>query len=170
MKRLYFCRHGLSELNKAGIWSGSLDTPLAPEGRQQAEAAAVIASILRIDYIYSSSLSRAYDTAVIIAEAIGYPVDKIEQSDLAIERHFGVIEGTPWGTDVVMDSVPDAESSRGVIARAQSVYQHLQTIDANNILIVSHGTFGRALRHVIHPDIPFDDSGKFTNAEIVQLL
>ncbi len=63
MKHLYFCRHGLSVLNKEGKWAGSTETPLTVEGRTQAKLAGKAAQNLKIDYIICSPLSRAHDTA-----------------------------------------------------------------------------------------------------------
>src|SRR5580765_3395811 len=91
MKHLYFVRHGLSENNKLSIFSGQTESPLADEGREQARQAGQQAKDLHIDHIISSPLSRAHETAQIIAREIGYPEDKIEVSSLLVERHFGVL-------------------------------------------------------------------------------
>ena len=173
MKRLYFCRHGLSELGKAGLWAGSTDTPMAPEGRNQARAAGLIADELEIDCIISSPLLRALETAQIIADVISYPQDKIEIDPLVVERDFGPLEATHYNSDFDVDSIegPDGpESAESVLERARKTYEHVCSIESQSILIVSHGAFGRALRHVIYPDIPFDKHGRFENARIVQLI
>lgn len=169
MKRLYFCRHGLSKLGKAGLWAGSTDSPLAAEGRDQAKAAGSAAKDLQIDYIVCSPLSRAYETAQIIADAIGYPQQQIEVNKLVAERDFGSLEATPWDPQLNVDSVTDAETSASILERAKKTWDYIQTIQAENVLLVSHGSFGRALRHVIHPEISFDTKDRFANAEIVQL-
>jgi broad specificity phosphatase PhoE len=41
-------------------------------------------------------------------------------------------------------------------------------MEAEHILIVSHGSFGRALRSIFHPDIPF--ANKIPNAQIIRFL
>jgi broad specificity phosphatase PhoE len=92
MKKLYFIRHGLSEMNKSGHFAGTIDTPLAEEGRAQAKMAGIKARELRIDLIVTSPLIRASETAEIIARQIGYPKDKIVLSRLLIERHWGDLE------------------------------------------------------------------------------
>ncbi len=170
MTNLYFIRHGLSELGKAGLWAGSTDSPLAPEGREQATAAGVAARSLSIDYIISSPLSRAYDTACIIALEIGYPVESIEVNKLIVERDFGALEGTPWDPDFDVDSVQDAETTVSILDRARRTYDYLLTLTADNVLIVSHGSLGRALRHIIDPAKAFDTTHRFANADIVKLL
>src|SRR6185437_9776053 len=159
MKHLYFIRHGLSEMNKTGVWSGAAsESPLTAEGRNQAKAAGIAAKQLGLDYIISSPLSRAHDTAKIIAGAIGYPEEKIELNSLLIERDLGPLEGQPWDPDLNLDDIADVETAEEITRRAKLTLAHLQTLDAESILVVSHGSFGRAFRHVIHPDIPFEVS------------
>ena len=174
MKHIYFIRHGLSEMNIASQLSGAgSDTPLAPEGVAQAKAAGQTAKDLNIDYIISSPLIRAHDTAKIIAKEIGYPEDKIELNSLLLERHFGPLEGTPWTPDLNFDGISDVETRESVLERAHLALAHLKTLDAENILVASHGTFGRALRHILTPDTPYTvtpASDRFPNAQIVRLL
>ncbi len=167
---LYFCRHGLSQLNKEGRWAGSTETPLTDEGKHQAKQAGQAAKSFDIDYILCSPLSRAHDTARIIAREIGYPVDEIDVNSLVIERHFGALEGEPWDPDLNLDGIADIETVDSILERARLTLKHLETVDADTILIVSHGSFGRAFRHILHPDIPFHGSERFENAKIVQLL
>ncbi|HET8709715.1 MAG TPA: histidine phosphatase family protein [Candidatus Saccharimonadales bacterium] len=173
MKHLYFCRHGLSEMNKLGLWAGQTETPLAEEGKLQAKLAGEKANELAIDKIISSPYERAHDTAKIIADAIGYPLDHIELNSLFIERHFGALEGTPWQPDLNLDGFADIETFDTLFERCKLGFEFLLALPQDNVLLVSHGSTGRMLRHVIHPDIPFERtelSKGFGNAEIVQLL
>lgn len=169
MKHLYFCRHGQSELNKAGMRAGQIETPLTEEGRLQAKQAGKSAEFLQVDYIISSPYSRALDTAHIIAETIGYPEEKIELNALFIERHFGILEGQPYNQDHDLDTIEGVEHTDLLFERVQKAYEYLQTIDAENILVVGHSSTGRMLRHVIDPTVPFGPPS-FPNAEIVQLI
>lgn len=173
MKHLYFCRHGESEANVAGVWSGQLETPLTANGRKQAKAAGQAAKDIKIDHIMCSPLSRAHDTAKIIAGEIGFPLDALEINSLLIERHFGQMEGQPWSIDTDVDGFIDAETQDSVMNRAHLVLEHLETLPYDNILVVSHGSFGRALRTMVFPDFPFiqgDPATRFPNAQIVQLI
>jgi broad specificity phosphatase PhoE len=68
-----------------------------------------------------------------------------------------------------MDAVPGAESMASLIIRAKKIADLVITIPEDNALIVSHGSFGRALRQILHPDIAFGDE-QFDNGEVVQLL
>lgn len=171
MERLYFTRHGLSQLNQAEKYSGTIETPLVKIGREQAKLAGQHAKSLNIDYILSSPLSRAIDTAKIIARIIGLKSSAIEINSLLIERHFGVMEGQAWIPDLDIDGFADVETTDSLFKRAQLALEHIENGPGNNILIVSHGGFGRALRHVINPSVPFKSpDNKFKNAEIVQLI
>lgn len=178
MKRLYFIRHGLSEANKTGHWSGQSETPLSPEGREQARAAGIKAKDLDIDLIVSSPLERAHETAEIIASEIGYPIAKIMLSDLLKERSWGDLEGTPHSNaDGIedLDTIPNIETSKRLIERADRALRYLEELPAEHILVVSHGTFGRALRHHILEDIPFvNKSGvpgvTLPNGEVIQWI
>lgn len=172
MKHLYFCRHGLSIYGKETKWAGGrTDSPLAAEGRQQAAFAGQYAQKLHLDHIVTSPLSRALDTAKIIAEAIGYPSERIIVDGRVIERHFGELEGTPYDpTRTDLSQVAGVEPLADLLERAKQVLAFLETIESNNILVVSHGSFGRALAHVINPSIAFEKQPRFENAKIVKLI
>lgn len=110
MKRLYCMRHGLSVLNAQGRLAGRIETPLTDKGREQVKEAGKIAATLDIDYIISSPLSRALDTAKIIAAEIGFLPERIDVNSLVIERGFGSAEGTPWSPDLDLDGFVDVET------------------------------------------------------------
>lgn len=171
MKHLYFVRHGLSEMNKTGHWAGRYtETPLAPEGREQARQAGEHAKNLKIDLIISSPQGRAHDTARIIAGTIGYPEHAIELNSLFMERGLGILEGKPWQPDLNIDGFADVETTDTLLERMHLAYEFLKSQPHENVLVVSHGAIGRGLRHIIYPEIPFHHSQPFKNAEIVQLI
>src|SRR5947209_11612271 len=118
MKHLYFVRHGLSVMNKKGVFSGRTETPLDPEGIQQAEAAGKEAKKLQIDLIVSSPMERCCETAAIIAKEIGYPVAEILLEDLFMERAFGVLEGTEYRTDMDLEQHEGVETGKAIVERA----------------------------------------------------
>lgn len=170
MKKLYFIRHGLTEMNVAGLYAGTCETPLTAEGRKQANAAGQHAKGLDIDYIVCSPLSRARETAKIIAKQIGYPTKNIHSNQLFAERHFGALEGQPWNPDLDLDGIADVETRDTLLERAWLALMFLKTVPAHNILVVSHGQFGRALRNHLHADKPFDydPANRLQNAELVR--
>ena len=72
--KLYLIRHGESETNKNGLWTGWLDVPLTEQGKEDAASASKIVSSVPFDKIYSSDLSRAIDTVKPLANALNLPI------------------------------------------------------------------------------------------------
>ena len=94
-----FIRHGQTADNVAGILQGHRDTPLDEIGRQQARMAAERLSNQTIDAIFASDLSRAFETAQIIGDAVG--VTPVPEKRLR-EWHLGELEpGKAWKWGVV---------------------------------------------------------------------
>ena len=65
--QLYLVRHGETDWNAAHRIQGSTDIPLNATGRVQALATGRLLARRPWDAIYASPLSRAYETATIIA-------------------------------------------------------------------------------------------------------
>ena len=170
MTHLYFVRHGLSQLNKERRVAGVTETHLTKEGKLQAKITGGKSKNLDIEHIISSPLSRAYDTAKIIAKEIGYPIDKIEVNPLFIERNFGAMENQPYTPDTDYDGIADAEKLDVFLARAKQAITYLHTLPYSKILVVSHGATGRALRHHLDKDKPFDFPERYSNAELVEWI
>jgi broad specificity phosphatase PhoE len=175
VKKLYFIRHGESEANVKHLFAGQWDTPLTDLGRQQARLAAEGAKLLNINVIISSSLSRAADTAKIIADEINLPDDKLIISDLFRERNYGVFQKEPYdkADGIDFDNVRHAETTTSLRKRAKAAVDFLNKLEANNILVVSHGTFGRVLQQQILDldsaiEVPIEL--EIPNAQIVQWL
>lgn len=176
MKKLYFIRHGESEANKNRLFAGKWDVPLTKLGLKQARQASVDAKDLRIDCIVSSPLLRARQTAEIIADGIGYPKAKIIYSNLFSERDYGDLQGQPWASveNIEFDEVSNIETTAQLINRASRAVRFLQQLKANNILLVGHGTSGRAIRSQIlgqvdnAVEVPIED--EIPNSHIVEWL
>lgn len=66
--RLIFVRHGYSEANHGHIFAGQTDVLLNETGILQANCAAEYLADTQIDCIFSSTLSRAYETGLAIAK------------------------------------------------------------------------------------------------------
>ena len=160
MKHIYYCRHGECELNLQKVFAGRSDSPLTDLGREQALSAGqdILQKGIKIDKIVSSSLWRAYETAVIIAREIGYLEADIQTSDLFVERNFGMLEGTPR-TEFFdahsyqdIDLAPRAETIEQLHQRADQAFALIESLPDENILIVSHSAFFRAFRHTVTHD------------------
>lgn len=95
MLHIYVARHGQNVDNASGILNGHRDFPLTGLGRKQATITGEFlrAQNLKFKAIYSSPLSRAHETAEIIARVSDNPDPEIN-TDL-IERDFGDMAGKP---------------------------------------------------------------------------
>lgn len=86
-------RHGETDWNIAGILQGWSDVPINDVGRQQARAFAAACAEAGFAAIWSSPLSRALETAEIVADVLGLPAPSCHEG--LKERHFGAIQGVP---------------------------------------------------------------------------
>lgn len=87
---------------------------------------------------------------------------------LLIERDFGHLDGQPYDPDTNLDGIADVESFDETRTRATLALEWIETLGGTNILVVSHGGLGRAMRDLLKPEI--DRSIKLENAEIEQWL
>ncbi len=88
--RLCFIRHGETDWNVERRIQGQMDIPLSGTGRRQAQAMACNAGQHEFFAIYSSDLSRASETANMLAKGRGIAV--IQTRELR-ERHYGFFQG-----------------------------------------------------------------------------
>jgi broad specificity phosphatase PhoE len=86
-------RHGETDWNAAGILQGWIDVPLNDGGRRKAREMAAAFADAGFAAIWSSPLSRARETAEIIAQALRLPPPICH--DGLKERNFGAIQGIP---------------------------------------------------------------------------
>lgn len=91
---IFLLRHGQTDWNNIDRCQGHTDIPLNETGKKMIEQVAVIfkRDIGDIDYIVSSPLSRAYESALIFSNSIGYK-EEIIIDELFIERSFDLAEG-----------------------------------------------------------------------------
>lgn len=162
-------RHGETDWNRAHRWQGFADIPLNDTGRAQAHAAAK-ALLARnegpIDHIISSDLSRAADTARIIAQHINVPLRLDERWR---EVNVGAWEGKTgdeiqtddpegWAAFIsqpyTLQSFPNGETRAQSGARAVAALSDLQREFVNKgIVVVTHGgIIGYLLQHLLQID------------------
>lgn len=148
---VYFIRHGESQANYDGVIAGWSDSLLTEKGRRTAEEAAqqLIAKGLVFDSIYTSTLSRARETAEIIARTIGYPIADIISSEDLRERGFGDLSGCSKSELLQLTSTDVAaaggESYQMLYDRALRANQLIasEVREGKRILIVGHSGFYR---------------------------
>ncbi len=93
---LYLIRHARTTWNAEHRIQGTTDTPLDDLGKRQATALRDSLAKARIHAFYSSPLSRALDTARIIAQPHCKGCVMINTDKRLAERNLGQIEGKNW--------------------------------------------------------------------------
>jgi probable phosphoglycerate mutase len=143
----WFLRHGETDWNAQNLSQGNVDIPLNPTGIAQAHAAAAMLRNRGIATIIASPMSRARDTAQVVADLLDLPV---LLDDGLREVSFGVKEGQPMGewfaTWVAGDFTPEgAESFAALRVRAKAALNRALAHPAP-VLVVAHGALFRATR------------------------
>ena len=154
MTRFFLDRHGETEWNRLRKIQGVSDIPLNDTGRAQAAALGEILAEHRFDLIVASPLSRALETAQIIARKLHMPAPLAIQ-DL-MERNYGEAEGSsgleldtlyPAGTDI-----PGREERSDVMKRVVRTLLDLAIRHPDaDILAVAHGGVIRAVIEYVAP-------------------
>ncbi len=160
MNKLFYLRHGLSELNIKYLFCGSTDSSLSDIGRQEALLAgeklknSQLVTTIKFSAIYSSPLSRAKETAELFTKGASITEPKIIIEPLLTERDFGSLEGTRYNKErsqqLLNDNLPEGvEPWDEVIDRAKKLLDKVEGHDGN-VLLVGHGSIGRALKKAIN--------------------
>ena len=95
MGTLVLLRHGESEWNSKGLFTGWVDVGLAAKGIQEAAAAGRMLTDagLRPDVLHTSVLTRAVQTANVTLEEAGLSWLPVRRSWRLNERHYGALQG-----------------------------------------------------------------------------
>ena len=150
MTHLVLVRHGETEWNRIGRVQGRTDIPLNATGRAQARAAGERLRGGAFDAVVASPLSRAADTARIIAAELD--LGEVELVDALVERDYGRAEGmTDADVQAVFGGRLEARESRE--STVERVKPALLAIAARRpgqrVLVVSHGgVIGSLIRDV----------------------
>lgn len=157
MKTVYFVRHGESEGNVGLYYQGETNSPLTQHGEEQARLVAQRCARLPIDVLISSTALRAKQTAEIISAQTGLRAD---YTDLFVERRrpsevIGKRYDDPeasrieeeWDRSLYDENTPvfDGEHFGLLKSRAEAALQYLKERQENELLVVTHGFFLRAL-------------------------
>lgn len=92
---MIFLRHGQSTWNKQNIFIGMTDTPLTPEGVQEAKYAGRLlkAEGVEVDLVYTSLLRRSTKTVWLALQEIGLEWVPVFKDFLLNERNYGALVG-----------------------------------------------------------------------------
>jgi 2,3-bisphosphoglycerate-dependent phosphoglycerate mutase len=162
MAKLFLVRHGLSEWNKLGQWTGQTDVELAEEGIAEAKATGVLLKDETIDTVYTSELKRTHQTLDALKEGSG-KLHLTHTADKALsERHYGIHTGkNKWqvkeeiGEEAFQairrgwdTKIEGGETLKDVHTRVEPFYEEnikKDLVAGKNVLIVAHGNTLRAL-------------------------
>ena len=162
MATLVLVRHGISEWNELGIWTGWTDVGLHEKGKLDAKNMAKHLLDFEIHHVHTSKLRRAKNTATIILESLNLIDIPIYEHKALNERHYGVYAGkNKWQVKEQVGEeefqkirrgwdhlIPEGESLKQVYERAvpyftQSILPQLK--EGKNVLVSAHGNSLRAL-------------------------
>ena len=152
--KIFLVRHGETDYGKKHITSGHIDIPLNETGKKEAQATAKFLKGKNIVNIFSSSLSRASETAKIIALELDLPI--VEYDEL-MEHTSGKLDGVPL--KVYLDKLKSVGDFNKMVLQAggepSNVFtervwnKFLDIMKENkadsNILIVTHGGVTRTI-------------------------
>jgi broad specificity phosphatase PhoE len=186
LQELLLVRHGQSTANAKGIWQGQMEFPLSERGRVQAGLAGRGLSGEPFEGVYSSPLSRAFETAEIIRDRARFAGEVVPVDGLS-ERHGGILEGHTWAEQEQRNpelakkflAIPEeerwalvgAETDEEVIARFEEALSSIRALHpgGSRIVVVSHGGVMRAfLRERFGPGV-LPGAQRAANASITRL-
>jgi broad specificity phosphatase PhoE len=148
--RIYFVRHGATQLTAENRFSGAVGVDLSDEGRDQARRLAVRLSHDKLAAVYCSPLSRTVETAAILAAP--HRLAPLHEPGLAeishgrwegltrqeVEERFGD-EYASWEADPFTFAPVGGESGVAVLARSLPAVRRIITAhDGQTVLVVSH--------------------------------
>ncbi len=154
---IYIVRHGQTEWNLLGKTQGHGNSDLTPKGIEQAELLADSMTKYPIDYIYSSDLGRAYQTAEIIGNKLNIEVEKTEALR---EMNFGTWEGRiikdiiaedpelykMWRNEPHLAKIPQGETLSQIKERTDAFIKEInEKYDGKHIVLVTHSLCARIM-------------------------
>lgn len=146
--KIYFVRHGETEMNAKNMFYGWHDVDINEKGIEQAEELRATFREIPLDAIYSSDLLRARHTAEIIAEG-----REVRTEAAFRELYYGKWENRTWEdmteqdraalrqwrTDWTNCVMPEGESFAAFYARVtEGLVRIIRENKGKHILIVSH--------------------------------
>lgn len=149
--KIYLLRHGQTDWNLEGKMQGRKDIPMNDTGiKQMMELSEHLRKMnFHVDFIISSPLNRAKESAKIVAETIGFEGNIVYDEDF-IERSFGLAEGLVWTKDLNLNDEKYAvETVEDVCKRAKIAIDKYMLHEDISILIVAHGAILSAVKHVL---------------------
>ena len=169
MTLIYLVRHGETDWNLAHRIQGSTDIDLNDTGRAQAATTGRLLARRDWDAIVSSPLSRARETAQIIAAEVGLGEPVLLPA--IVERRYGAAEGLDYNEiDALFPGdteVPGRESREEVADRVlPAIVALAEQYPGQSVIVVGHGGVIRAVLTAIAPDDYQARDGRIRNGSI----
>ena len=157
MTSIYLVRHGQTAWNKEEIFRGRTDISLDETGLKEAELAGQYFKGMEIHGIYSSPLSRAWQTAQKVAEFHNLKVQPLQG---IVDMSFGNWEGRPhqeiqesdsktyrqWVETPHLVRLPGGESLDDVRVRAMAAMEEvIRKNTGKTLVLVSHRVICKVL-------------------------
>lgn len=154
---IYLVRHGQTDWNILGKTQGHGNSNLTDKGREQAIQLANSMNKYPIDYIYSSELGRAIETAEIIGQQ--FNLDVISTPALK-EMGFGKWEGLlikeiqeeysdlyrTWRNEPHLAKIPGGETLQTIKERTEKFLKEINDkYDGKHIVLVTHSVTARVI-------------------------
>jgi 2,3-bisphosphoglycerate-dependent phosphoglycerate mutase len=168
---LVLLRHGETEFNVQGRFTGQLESPLTKTGEAQASAAGVLIKAIPFDKVYSSPLSRAFNTAALALKGAGQTHLDIEKRGAITESNSGDFSGMhrdsaeikAWKW-IYSEPMPNGESDKEIVARVKKFFdaEVQPRLDrGENVLIVAHSGILKAFDIVLGIEpVPADNESR----------
>lgn len=157
--KVWIIRHGESETNADGRWTGWLDVALTEKGREDAAKAGSFLAGQSFDKVYASDLIRARSTA-----EIAIPGQEYEVSPMLREINVGDLAGKPLSAARDSNNRPLNQDGYGAFGgesvaqfreRIREFMHMLENEDCENIAVFSHrGFLIRFLDIVLGIEVP----------------
>lgn len=163
--RFLFIRHGLSIANAEGWIQGQFDSPLSERGREQSRALTkrLVREGWSVSAIYTSDLSRASETAEILASGLNTLVIPDERLR---EYGFGVLTGVAWRDVKYLHPeiwqayherhewgpISGEEGNEAFHSRLVAALVDIRTghVDGDTVAVVTHGgSLGMIMAHML---------------------
>ncbi len=162
MAYLILLRHGMSEYNKKGLWTGWDDPPLALEGIAETQKAADTLKDLPINMGFTSVQKRHKETLAIVIMHLGKESLHIVENVALNERNYGIYtKKNKWeikkqvGDEVFQKirrgwdyPIPEGESLKQVYERVVAYYISTilpQLLSGKSVIVSSSGNALRSL-------------------------
>ncbi len=172
LKNIYVVRHAETDWNKNQRFQGQTDIKLNETGREQALKLRPIMQQLQIESVYSSSLSRAYETAELATQDLKLSIqkdDRLRETNIGdaeglthdeILQKFGEHSLSRWRSydERLLDyHFVNGESKRQMMIRSRQVFLDIaQNSNRSTIAVFSHGMLMRAMTYTFGEGLPWD--------------